>query len=72
MAALQCVIEKEYEKNTKIKPDDIELFRTWLNSQPHLPTDKITGEYCLHFFQRKYLNKGINKSVCDFKINTEV
>ncbi|XP_049865663.1 alpha-tocopherol transfer protein-like [Pectinophora gossypiella] len=38
----QIVVQKEYEKNTNIKPSDIKCIRDWLSKQPHLPKDHIT------------------------------
>ncbi|CAG9791672.1 unnamed protein product [Diatraea saccharalis] len=35
-------VEKEYEKNPNIKPEDIKKLREWLKTQPHLPADHLT------------------------------
>ncbi|XP_045454363.1 alpha-tocopherol transfer protein-like [Melitaea cinxia] len=35
-------VEKEFEKNPDISPDDIRKLREWLKTQPHLPEEHIT------------------------------
>ncbi|KAJ0179336.1 hypothetical protein K1T71_005048 [Dendrolimus kikuchii] len=35
-------VQKEYEKHTEIKPEDIENVQLWLEEQPHLPREHIT------------------------------
>lgn len=37
-------IEKEYEKNPDITPDDVRKLREWLKTQPHLPGEHISGK----------------------------
>lgn len=36
-------LEKEYQKDTGISPQDISKLREWVKTQPHLPADYITG-----------------------------
>lgn len=37
-------VEKEYAKNPDISKDDIRKMREWLNTQPHLPAEHLTGK----------------------------
>lgn len=37
-------VNKEYEKNPDISPEDIRKLREWLKTQPHLPEKYITGK----------------------------
>lgn len=48
-------VEKEYEKQPNIKAEDIENLRLWLKTQPHLPSDYITGKRILNFLVYIYL-----------------
>ena len=41
----QIPLEVEYKKKTKITPADIKKFRDWVDTQPHLPSEHITGEF---------------------------
>lgn len=50
MLCVESLVEKEFEKNPQIKREDIDVFRKWLNGQPHLPSDKITGKIIKYFF----------------------
>lgn len=36
-------LKKEYEKKTGITPQDVQYLREWLKTQPHLPSEHITG-----------------------------
>lgn len=41
-------VEKEYEKNPDITPEEIEKLRQWLDTQPHLPGKHLTGDLIIH------------------------
>lgn len=43
MSVTEFPIEKEYERNPQITPNDIAILREWVNTQPHLPAKYITG-----------------------------
>ncbi|XP_045453970.1 uncharacterized protein LOC123663324 [Melitaea cinxia] len=44
-------VEKEYEKNSDISPEDIRKLREWLKTQPHMPEEYITDlDLILLFF----------------------
>ncbi|CAH2094177.1 unnamed protein product [Euphydryas editha] len=47
----QFPVEKEFEKNPDISPEDIRKLREWLKTQPHLPEEHITDlDLILVFF----------------------
>ncbi|CAH2094178.1 unnamed protein product [Euphydryas editha] len=47
----QFPVEKEFEKNPDISPEDIRKLREWLKTQPHLPGEHITDLdlVCIYF-----------------------
>lgn len=38
-------VQKEYEKHSEIKPEEIQNLRFWLEEQPHLPCEHISGKH---------------------------
>lgn len=50
MAVSAIPVEKEYEKLSNVKPEDIKEIMAWLQLQPHLPHQYISGKYCCFKF----------------------
>uniref|UniRef100_A0A2H1WDA1 SFRICE_039729 n=1 Tax=Spodoptera frugiperda TaxID=7108 RepID=A0A2H1WDA1_SPOFR len=52
MAIKGISLEDEYKKNTGTTPEDIKKLRDWLNTQPHLPGEYMTGRQDLGSWKR--------------------
>ncbi|XP_059047284.1 alpha-tocopherol transfer protein-like [Achroia grisella] len=61
----QLPIEKEYEKNPDISPEDIKKLREWLKTQPHLPGDKFTDLDLFIIFHCCEKSQEVSKQVLD-------
>ncbi|XP_059060234.1 uncharacterized protein LOC131853383 [Achroia grisella] len=65
MFVAQFSIEKEFEKIPRLKSEDVETIRNWLNTQPHLPYHHITDlEIVLAYYCCEY-NMELTKQVID-------
>ncbi|CAH0402600.1 unnamed protein product [Chilo suppressalis] len=58
-------VEKEYEKNPNIKPDDIKKLREWLRTQPHLPAEHLTELDLILAFHCCERSQEVSKQVLD-------
>ncbi|XP_026740708.1 alpha-tocopherol transfer protein-like [Trichoplusia ni] len=58
-------IEKEYEKNPDITPDDVRKLREWLKTQPHLPGEHISDVDLLIVFHCCEKSIEVTKQVLD-------
>ncbi|XP_052751882.1 clavesin-1-like [Galleria mellonella] len=61
----QFPIQKEYEKNPDISREDIKKLREWLNTQPHLPGDKLSDLDLLIVFHCCDKSQEVSKQVLD-------
>ncbi|CAH0595553.1 unnamed protein product [Chrysodeixis includens] len=58
-------IEREYEKNPDITPDDIRKLREWLKTQPHLPAEHISDVDLMIVFHCCEKSVEVTKQVLD-------
>ncbi|CAB3256746.1 unnamed protein product [Arctia plantaginis] len=58
-------IEKEFEKNPDISPDDIKKLREWLKTQPHLPGEHLTDVDLLVVYHCCDKSQEVSKQVLD-------
>ncbi|XP_047033353.1 clavesin-1-like [Helicoverpa zea] len=58
-------IEKEYEKNPDISPEDIKKLRDWLKTQPHLPGEHLTDVDLLIAYHCCEKSSEVTKQVLD-------
>ncbi|XP_075983843.1 clavesin-1-like [Anticarsia gemmatalis] len=58
-------IEREYEKNPDISPEDIRKLREWLKTQPHLPGEHLTDVDLLIVYHCCDKSMEVSKQVMD-------
>ncbi|XP_072934698.1 clavesin-2-like [Epargyreus clarus] len=58
-------VEKEYEKNPDISPEDIRKLREWLSTQPHLPVEHLTDQDLMITFHCCEKSPEVAKQVLD-------
>ncbi|XP_053616917.1 alpha-tocopherol transfer protein-like isoform X2 [Plodia interpunctella] len=61
----QITMEKEYEKNPDISPEDIDKLRQWLKTQPHLPGDALTDLDLMITFHCCERSQTVSRQVLD-------
>ncbi|XP_030023306.2 clavesin-1 isoform X2 [Manduca sexta] len=65
MALKQISIQREYEKNPEISPEDIGQLREWLATQPHLPGELLTDLDLLLVYHCCERSMQVSKQVLD-------
>ncbi|XP_072934701.1 alpha-tocopherol transfer protein-like [Epargyreus clarus] len=61
----QFPLEEEYQKKTGITPKDIAALRSWMDTQPHLPSKYITDLDLILAYHSCNCSTGVTKQVLD-------
>ncbi|KAL3285580.1 hypothetical protein HHI36_000110 [Cryptolaemus montrouzieri] len=57
------IVQKEYEKDDKLKEEDVKMLQNWLLTQPHLP--KMSEQETIWFLKSCYYNNDATKITID-------